>query len=295
MDHAQPNSALCRASVLRLLASCVTLAGVFTPMSAQTPTSEQSAKIETLINPAGTHTVVLSAMPIRGEACQPNAVALTAKLITRHYSHLWARNSPEAVHLGFLSPNRELFAGGINIETPHNRREFPVSTVPGRQLHPCTEWEHRIILTRNQFLWIASAPMVTASGANSDAVSLSDEHMKALRDLASRMEPEESVVNPPDPDVFSFEGELLPGLVYQTKLKFRDDGVGWWPTEPSLRIPLHHALRLEWVNVSEFPQLSVAKNPMPHEVIFLVVDRKVIAMGPNRWNTTIQCKALKVK
>jgi hypothetical protein len=49
---------------------------------------------------------------------------------------------------------------------------------------------------RNQFRWIANAASVQADGANSDPISLSSNHLEALRDLASRMEPEESVVKP---------------------------------------------------------------------------------------------------
>ncbi len=123
--------------------------------------------------------------------------------------------------MGLLFANRELFADGIFIQTPQNRRLFPSVTRPGPAGLPrtCNEWEHRITLTRNQFLWIANATSVQADGANSDPITLSADHLQALRDLASRMEPEEDVVKPPDPEVFSFEGDLQPGLVYLAKLE----------------------------------------------------------------------------
>ncbi len=265
-------------------------------MLTQGQTFEHTGKIETTINPAGTHTVTLAPMPLRGVACDRNSVALTAELITRQFDMLWERYSSEVIYLGFLSANRELFAGGVTIETPQNRRLFPSITRAGPNglPRPCSEWEHRITLTRNQFLWIANAANVHAGGANSDPISLSPDHLQALRDLASRMEPEQSVVKPPDPEVFSFEGDLQQGLVYLAKLEYRHDGVGWWPVDPPLRFPPHHAMRLEWLNLADFPQLS-AKARSPREVVFLVVERKVVSMAPNRWNTTIHCKILKVR
>jgi hypothetical protein len=76
--------------------------------------------------------------------------------------------------------------------------------------------------------------------------------------------------------------------------KNRDDGIGWRPVDPPLRFPIHHAIRLEWQNLAEFPDLS-PKKPSRREVVFLVVERKVVPMPPNRWNTTIRCKILKVR
>lgn len=259
-------------------------------------TFEHKGKIDTTINPAGTHCLTLAPMPLRGTSCDGNAVALTVQLLTKRFDQVWGRNSPEIVYLGLLSANRELFAGGITIQTPQNSRMFVPVTRPGPNglPRPCNEWEHRITMTRNQFLWIANATSVQVAGANSDAVSFSPDHLQALRDLASRMEPEESVVKPPDPEVFSFEGDLQQGLVYVATLEYRNDGAGWWPVAPTLRFPAHHAGRLEWLNLTEFPELS-ASNPSRHNVIFLVTERKVVRMEPNRWNTTIQCKILKLR
>jgi hypothetical protein len=259
-------------------------------------TFEHTGKIDTLINPAGTHSVMLAPMPLRGPSCDGNSVALTAQLLTRRFNQVWGRNGPEIVYLGFLSANRELFAGGVTIETPRTRRQFASVARPGANglPRPCSAWESQITLTRDEFLWIANASSVQAHGANSDPVLLSADHLRALRDLASRMEPEESVVRPPDPEVFPFEGDLQQGLVYSATLEYRNDGQGWRPIEPGLRIPLHHAVRLEWLNLRDFPELS-AKQRARREVVFLVSARTVSNAGPNRWNTTIQCKVLKVR
>jgi hypothetical protein len=255
-----------------------------------------SGKIDTTINPAGTHSVVLAPMPLRGATCDQNSVGLTVQLITRQFNQVWGRNSPEVIYLGLLSANREMFADGITLQTPQNRKQFAVITRPGPQAlpRPCNQWEHRITLTRNQFLWIANAASVQADGANSGPVAFSRDHLEALRDVADRMEPEESVVKPPDPEVFAFEGDLQPGLVYSAALQYRADGAGWWPADPPLRIPAHHAMRLEWLNLADYPELAAKTSPR-REFVFLVVDRKVRAMAPDRWNTTIQCKILKVR
>jgi hypothetical protein len=64
-----------------------------------------------------------------------------------------------------------------------------------------------------------------------------------------------------------------------------------------LRLPFHHAARIEWMNLGEFPQLRKAKNvDCKRRIVFKVIARETTkVVGPYRWNTTYQCRIIAVE
>jgi len=92
-----------------------------------------------------------------------------------------------------------------------------------------------------------------------------------------------------------FEGWLKEGSTYRA-LVARDRDEEWRAVVP-LRIPFHHAARIEWANLPEFPQLDKAKNDdCQRRIIFKVVARETVKVsGRYRWNTTYQCRIIAVE
>jgi len=65
-----------------------------------------------------------------------------------------------------------------------------------------------------------------------------------------------------------------------------------WPVVP-LKIPLHTAKQIEWVNLRDFPLLK--KRNMTsgeREVVFRVLATQIVRMNSNRWNQTVRCLLL---
>jgi hypothetical protein len=92
-----------------------------------------------------------------------------------------------------------------------------------------------------------------------------------------------------------FEGWLEEGSTYQADVTC--DEVEKWRTVVPFRIPFHHAVRIEWTNLSEFPQLNKAKNDdCQRRLVFKVVRRKTTKVsGQERWNTTYECRIIAVE
>ena len=91
-----------------------------------------------------------------------------------------------------------------------------------------------------------------------------------------------------------YEGWLEEGSTYHASVTC--DEVEGWRTVVPFRIPFHHAVRIEWTNLSEFPQLDKAKNDdCQRRLVFKVIKKETTkASGQNRWNTTYECKIIAV-
>lgn len=92
-----------------------------------------------------------------------------------------------------------------------------------------------------------------------------------------------------------FEGTLEKGSTYRA-LVMCDKDEEWRAVVP-LRIPFHHAARIEWTNLREFPQLSKGKNDdCQRRIVFKVVARETVKVyGQYRWNTTYECRIIAVE
>jgi hypothetical protein len=92
-----------------------------------------------------------------------------------------------------------------------------------------------------------------------------------------------------------FEGWLKEETTYRALVVC--DRVEELRTVVPLRLPFHHAARIEWTNLPEFPQLDKAKgNDCKRRIVFKVVALKTTKVaGQYRWNTTYQCRIIAVE
>ena len=83
-----------------------------------------------------------------------------------------------------------------------------------------------------------------------------------------------------------YEGTLEEGWIYRAEATYQPANDELILKTP-LRLPYHHAGRIEWTNLSPINRSSVA-------VVFRVDSKAVAAAGPGRWNTTYHCSAIKI-
>lgn len=86
-----------------------------------------------------------------------------------------------------------------------------------------------------------------------------------------------------------FKGTLEEGVTYRA-LVVRDRERQWRTLLP-LRLPFHHAARIEWLNLKDYPALNTPE-PDSHQkqIIFKVVKREIRKVaGQYRWNDTYYC------
>lgn len=244
------------------------------------------SRIETIINPAGTHFTTLWPMPIVGTFCERGFLALGANMQTHLYSHILQQYRPEVVMLIFSSkerPPEDLLVLGM----PGGGLTLPTTIHPMANAWCTSYWERRAVLDRSQFELLAAAEEVRIP-MGLDAVLLPADHLRALHDLAGRLQPASDFANV-IPDVRTFEGDMVKGENYVAEI--RRSPAGWWPIEA--RIPAHHALRIEWVNLADYGELADAKSGT-RRIIFTVFEREVSPMGRGRWNTEVRCRILRL-
>jgi hypothetical protein len=87
-----------------------------------------------------------------------------------------------------------------------------------------------------------------------------------------------------------FNGGLKEGSTYRAAVVRGQDGE--WRTVISLKMPLHHAARIEWLNLKNYPELFQPE-PDAHRkrVVFTVIRRETYKVaGQSRWNTVYYCR-----
>lgn len=87
-----------------------------------------------------------------------------------------------------------------------------------------------------------------------------------------------------------FAGLIQKGPTYRAQISYnKEDG---WRTVVKLRVPYHHAARIEWVNLGEYPTLDKpGDHPQRQRILFDLVSREVVKVsGQERWNTTYRCR-----
>lgn len=92
-----------------------------------------------------------------------------------------------------------------------------------------------------------------------------------------------------------FSGALEEGFTYRALVIF-DQAHEWRPVAP-LKLPYHHAGRVEWLNLQDFPELT--KRPPDSRLkqfIFKVEEKRTVKVsGQYRWNTTYHCRIMRVE
>jgi hypothetical protein len=92
-----------------------------------------------------------------------------------------------------------------------------------------------------------------------------------------------------------FEGLIQKGVTYRAKITFNTEQ--GWHTVVKLRVPYHHAARIEWTNLDEYPSLEKQGARMQrHWIRFELVSREVVKLASQeRWNTTYRCRIVAVE
>lgn len=92
-----------------------------------------------------------------------------------------------------------------------------------------------------------------------------------------------------------FAGTLAEGSTYGATIEC--DREQRWRTAKPLQPPFHHAARIEWLNLREFPQLvkAVGKDCRRRIVFRVAAQETVKVAGEYRWNTTYRCRILSVE
>lgn len=87
-----------------------------------------------------------------------------------------------------------------------------------------------------------------------------------------------------------YNGKLEATKTYRGEVK-SDKLFGITLVKP-YKLPSHHALRIEWINLDDFAEL---KNFTTKKIIFRVLAREIQKMTKDRWNTRIRCKIIRVE
>lgn len=94
--------------------------------------------------------------------------------------------------------------------------------------------------------------------------------------------------------VEDFQDTLEAGKTYRAMVKF-DKNFGIAPVK-TLQIPIHYAVRIEWTNLKEFPELKkLQKTDAQKQIVFSVVSKDSKQMTVDRWNMTLRCKIIRVE
>lgn len=94
--------------------------------------------------------------------------------------------------------------------------------------------------------------------------------------------------------VINYEGTLRAGEVYRATV--RGDRHSGLSLTPPPRAPLHHALRIEWTNLGEFPALKrLRDSSSERQIVFSVISDEIKHTGGRRWNRTLRCEVLLVE
>lgn len=94
--------------------------------------------------------------------------------------------------------------------------------------------------------------------------------------------------------IVPYQGELERGKTYLARVRpSRDMGLAFIVP---LRMPMHYAVRVEWMNLAEFPKLKPSNtSSVEQSIVFSVISDKTRHMTANRWNRTIECKLIRIE
>jgi hypothetical protein len=91
-------------------------------------------------------------------------------------------------------------------------------------------------------------------------------------------------------EAVEFNGDLKEGSTYRAAIARGEDGE--WRTIVPLKMPRHHATRIEWLNLKDYPALNQPEpRSQPRQIVFTVVRRETRKVaGQYRWNTVYYCR-----
>jgi hypothetical protein len=92
-----------------------------------------------------------------------------------------------------------------------------------------------------------------------------------------------------------FAGTLEKGTTYRAEVR-REEAKEWRLSVP-LKLPFHHAGRVEWLNLKEFPELAKGPSGAPRKrIVFKVVGRTIFKVaGVRRWNNVFDCLIVSIE
>lgn len=91
-----------------------------------------------------------------------------------------------------------------------------------------------------------------------------------------------------------FEGDLEIGKRYVAAIKTGEDLQSVQPVK-QLKPPIHHAARIEWMNLEGLSIFGVLSKSRKTEFVFEVVSKNTVFVANGRWNTTYFCRILELK
>jgi hypothetical protein len=90
--------------------------------------------------------------------------------------------------------------------------------------------------------------------------------------------------------VEEYKGELESAKTYRAEVR-ADKNFGIYFVK-TYKLPFHYALRIEWTNLKDFPEL---KSFIKKKIIFTALSNEIKQIDENRWNIEIHCKIILVE
>jgi hypothetical protein len=87
----------------------------------------------------------------------------------------------------------------------------------------------------------------------------------------------------------AYSGQLESGVLYELTCPGTELQAELSP--PRLRVPMHHAGRVEWSNPDQLATLSRART----RIVFIVERVVVERISERRWNTTYHCRVQRIE
>ena len=137
-------------------------------------------------------------------------------------------------------------------------------------------------------------PILLAAPLLIYSFSVSGFHSWAVQSKAASKPKAEILSEDDSHTITTYAGWLEAGLTYRATV--RGDGRFGLSLVPVLRMPAHHAVLVEWTNLSKFPALKrLRRNSRKRQIVFTVVSDETKRMTEWRWNRTVGCKILFVE
>lgn len=92
-----------------------------------------------------------------------------------------------------------------------------------------------------------------------------------------------------DPIVLPYKGRIDPGWMYVDSFDAKGDEL---KLSSPLKMPMHHAARIEWLNADKYPKLRATGHTF---ITFRVISKEIKNIGNRRWNDTYTCEILDIQ
>jgi len=103
----------------------------------------------------------------------------------------------------------------------------------------------------------------------------------------------ESIQRDDAEEINTFGGTLRSGMTYRGMVRTdKDSGLSF---ELPLRILPHHAMRVEWTNLDQFPVLKSLRGRQQQQIVFRVASDEVRQVSELRWDRTVRLEILLIE